>query len=164
MCTILLCACVHGVKSEISLDTGSGYKMQNSVGSQCGNRIMFYTAEMITELEGTTGGVWIFGRSRSRSQYCKFEPQQDPEWTLRSVQEPNKHFKGPIRISVMMLVVIKLNGINWDVFSDQGRHMSQKCDTWWKYRVFHHYWWYQKLVPCLCKIQCVSDNSLRPGI
>jgi len=29
----------------------------------------------------------------------------------------------------MMLVVVKQNGINWDVFSEQCRHISQKCDT-----------------------------------
>jgi len=94
--------------------------------------------------EWTPAGVWIFGRSRSRSrsQYVKFEPKS----TFRSVQEPIKYFKGPIKISVMMLVVFKLNGINWDVFSDQCRHISQVCDTRWEYQAFHHSW-FQKLVP-----------------
>jgi len=38
----------------------------------------------------------------------------------------------------MMLVVVKQNGMNWDVFSDQCRHISQTCDTGWEYRAFHH--------------------------
>jgi len=46
-------------------------------------------------------------------------------------------------ISVMMLVVVKQNGINWGVCSDQCRHTSRKCDTGWEYRAFHHWWWFQ---------------------
>jgi len=38
----------------------------------------------------------------------------------------------------MMLVVGKQNGINCDVFFDQCRHISQKCDTGWDCRAFHH--------------------------
>jgi len=37
----------------------------------------------------------------------------------------------------MMLVAVKQNGIKWDVFSDQCRHISQKCDTRWEYRASH---------------------------
>jgi len=37
-----------------------------------------------------------------------------------------------------MMLVVKQNGINWDVFADQRRHISQKCDTGWEYRAFHH--------------------------
>jgi len=65
------------------------------------------------ESKWTPAEVWIFGGSRSRSQCFKFE--HEPESTFRSVQEPIKYFKGPIKISVMivmMLVVFKLNGIN----------------------------------------------------
>jgi len=67
---------------------------------------------MITEPEWTPAGVWIFGRSRS--QYFKFEPEQKQELesTLRSVQETVKYLKGSVKISVMMLVVFKQNGIN----------------------------------------------------
>ena len=50
-----------------------------------------------------SGGVCILGRSRSRSQYFRFE--QEPKSTVRSVQEPMKHFKGPIKISILMLVM-----------------------------------------------------------
>jgi len=42
-----------------------------------------------------------------------------------------------MKISVMMLVVTQ-NGINWDVFSDQSRHLSQKYDIGWEYLAFHH--------------------------
>jgi len=44
--------------------------------------------------EWTPAGVCILGWSRSRSQYFRFEPEQelDPESTLRSVQELNKIF------------------------------------------------------------------------
>jgi len=62
--------------------------------------------------EWTPDWIWILGWSRSRSliQYFRLEPEQ--ESTLRSVQEPIKIFnKGP-KISVMMLVVVKLNKIN----------------------------------------------------
>ena len=40
------------------------------------------------------------GRRTSRSQYFKFEPEQEPglEFTLRSVQEPIKIFKESIKI------------------------------------------------------------------
>jgi len=38
----------------------------------------------------------------------------------------------------MMVVVVKQTGINWDVFSDQCRLISQMCDTGWEYREFHH--------------------------
>jgi len=62
---------------------------------------------MTTEAEWAPAGVWILGRSRSQSQYFKFKP----EATLRSVQEPVKH-KGLIKISVIVLVVVKQNGIN----------------------------------------------------
>jgi len=24
------------------------------------------------------------------------------------------------------------------MFSDEGRHITQKCDTGWEYRAFHH--------------------------
>jgi len=94
---------------------------------------------MITEPGWTPAGVWIF----CRSQYFKFKPEQEPESTFRSVQEPIKHFKGLIKFSVMMLVVFKLNGIIWDVFSDQRRQISQMCDTRWEYRAFHHCWCFQ---------------------
>jgi len=50
---------------------------------------------MITEPEWTPAGVCILGGSRSRSRYFRFEPKQEPESTLRSVQEPIKIFKGP---------------------------------------------------------------------
>jgi len=39
-----------------------------------------------------------------------FRPE--PESKFRSVQEPIKYFKGLLKISVMMLVYFKLNGIN----------------------------------------------------
>ena len=47
--------------------------------------------------EWTPAGVGILGWSRSRSQYFKFEPEQElePESTLKSVQDQNKIFKGP---------------------------------------------------------------------
>jgi len=72
-------------------------------------------------------GVWILDRSKSwsRSQYFRFKPEQEPESALRSVQEPIKIFQGPIKISVTMLVVVKQNGINSDMFSDQRHHISQ---------------------------------------
>jgi len=62
--------------------------------------------------EWTPAGVCILGwsRSRSRSQYFRFEPE--PESTLRFVQEPIKMFKESIEISVMMPVIVKWNGIN----------------------------------------------------
>jgi len=41
-----------------------------------------------------------------------FYQEMDPEVTLRSVQEPIKTFKGAIKISVVMLVVVKQNGID----------------------------------------------------
>jgi len=88
--------------------------------------------EMITELEWTPAGVCILCWSRSRSQHFRFEPES----TWRSVQEPSKNFWD--LISVVMLVVVKQIGINWDVFSDHGRHRLQKCDTGWEYRPFHH--------------------------
>jgi len=81
------------------------------------------------EPEWPLTGVWIFGRSRSQSQYFKFELEQEPESTLRSVQELIKYFKGPVKISVMMLVAFKQNEIFGDDFYDQHRHISQRCDT-----------------------------------
>jgi len=42
---MLLCACLHEVKSEISLDTGS--ELQNPVGLRSGNRIMFNTGKYV---------------------------------------------------------------------------------------------------------------------
>jgi len=84
----------------------------------------------------TTARVCILGWSRSRSQYFRFEQEPELESTLTSVQESIKLFRD--LISVMMLVVVKQNGINWDVFSGQCRHISQKCDTWWEYWAFHH--------------------------
>ena len=45
--------------------------------------------------EWPPAGVCIFGWIRSRSQYFRFEPEQEPESTLRAVQEPIKIFKGP---------------------------------------------------------------------
>ena len=86
----------------------------------------------------------IPGRSRSRSQHWGLCRSQSK--LLRDL------------ISVLMLVV-KQNGINWDVSSEQCRHISQKCDTGWEYRAFHHGWWFQSCG--LCKIQCVSDNAVR---
>ena len=45
----------------------------------------------------TAAGVCVLGWSwsQSRSPYFRFEPEQDPESALRSVQEPVKIFKGP---------------------------------------------------------------------
>jgi len=43
----------------------------------------------------------------------------------------------------MMLAAVEQNEINWDVFSGQCRHISQKFDTGWEYRAFHHYWRFQ---------------------
>jgi len=37
-----------------------------------------------------------------------------------------------------MLVAVKQIGNHWDVFSDQCRHISPKCDSGWEYRAFHH--------------------------
>jgi len=37
-----------------------------------------------------------------------------------------------------MLVVVDQSGINGDVFSDQCLHITQKCDTGWEHRAFHH--------------------------
>jgi len=50
-----------------------------------------FGSEMITEPEWTPAGVCILGWSRS--QYFRFE--QEPESTLRSVQEPIKIFRRP---------------------------------------------------------------------
>ena len=129
------------------------HKLWEGARPEKGNtKLTVSEAEMITERECTPAGVWIFGRSRS--QYFRFEPEQEPESTLRSVQELIKYFKGPVKISVIMIVVFKQNGNNWDVFSDQRRHISQRCDTGWEYRVVHHYWWFQMLVPmrnAVCK-------------
>ena len=111
-----------------------------------------YTVQYPENLRCTTQLEWAQSRDdhgagmhSGRSPYFKFDPEQEPESTLRSVQELNKYFKGPVKISVMMLVVCKQNGINWDVFSDQRRHISQKCDTEWEYRVLNHYWWFYKV-------------------
>ena len=51
----------------------------------------------------------------------------------------------------MLLVVVKQNGINWDVFSDQCRHISQKCDTGWEYRVEVFLLWFSwvRIQSCL---------------
>ena len=90
--------------------------------------------------EWTPAGVWILGwsRNRSRSPYFRFGPEQEQELTLRTVQETVKLFQGPIKIYVMMFVVVKRNGIKWEMFSDQGSHISQKCDTGWAYQEFDH--------------------------
>jgi len=53
------------------------------------------TSEMITDPEWIPAGVCILGWSRSRNQYFRFEPEKEPESTLRFVQELNKIFKGP---------------------------------------------------------------------
>jgi len=45
--------------------------------------------------EWTPAGVCILGWSRSRSQYFKFEPEQEPASRLRSVQEPIEIFNRP---------------------------------------------------------------------
>jgi len=61
---------------------------------------------MITQPEFRSGRrpeFWIFGRS----QYFKIELEQEPKSTLRSVQDLIKCFKGPVKTSVMMLVVFK---------------------------------------------------------
>ena len=69
-------------------------------------------------------------------QSLHFRPEQEPVSTLRSVQEPIKTLRD--LIYVMMLVVVKQNGINCNVFSDQCRHITQTGDTGWEYRAFHH--------------------------
>ena len=51
-------------------------------------KLVEFGSEMIMEPEWTPAGVCILGWSRSRSQYFRFEPEQEPESTLRSVQEP----------------------------------------------------------------------------
>jgi len=58
----------------------------------CGatKQIVVFAAEMITEPEWTPDRVCILGWSRSRSQYFRFEPEQEPKSTWRSVQEPIK--------------------------------------------------------------------------
>jgi len=43
--------------------------------------------------EWTPAGFCNLGWSRSRSQYFRFEPEQEPESTFGSVQEPIKNFK-----------------------------------------------------------------------
>jgi len=62
--------------------------------------------------EWTPAGVCILGwsgnRSRNHYQYFRFEPKQEPESTLRSVQEPINIWN---LISEMMLFV-EQSGIN----------------------------------------------------
>jgi len=70
-------------------------------------------------------GVTILGSSRAGVN-------------IKVCARANQNVKGPIKISTMMLVVVKQNGINWDVFSDQRSHISQKCHTGSEYQVFHH--------------------------
>ena len=53
-----------------------------------------------------------FRADRSRSHSFKFEPES----TLRSVQESIKIFKAAFEITVMMLVVVKQNRTDWNVF------------------------------------------------
>jgi len=60
---------------------------------------------------------------------------------------------------VIMRVAVKQTRINRDLFSDQCRHISRKCDTGWEYRAFHHWWWFQS--HGLCKIQCVCNNAVQ---
>jgi len=94
-------------------------------------------------------------RTRQRwspSRSLDFRPEQEPESTLKSVQGPIKILKGPIKISISMLVV-KQNGITWDAFCDQRRHISQKCDTGWDTEHFTTDDGFRSW--CLCKIQCV---------
>jgi len=40
-----------------------------------------------------------------------------------------KNFKGPVESSAVMPIFVKQIGINWDVFSDQRRYISQTYDT-----------------------------------
>jgi len=52
-------------------------------------------------------------QERSRSQSFKFYPEKpDPESTLRFVQEPIKMIQATVKISAVMLVVVKQNGID----------------------------------------------------
>ena len=62
--------------------------------------------------ESTPARVCILGRrrSRSRSQYFWFE--QEPEFALRSVQDPIKIFRKSFEIFAIMLAIVKQNGIN----------------------------------------------------
>jgi len=66
------------------------------------------TPEMITEPDWIPVEIWILGWSKDRSEYFIFEPES----TVRSVHKPFKNFKRPIKISTMMLAVVKQNGIN----------------------------------------------------
>jgi len=49
----------------------------------CGatKQIVVFAAEMITEPEWTPDRICILGWSRSRSQYFRFEPEQEPKST-----------------------------------------------------------------------------------
>jgi len=53
----------------------------------------------------------LFTQEQEPLSVFRFEPEQEPESTLRSLQKAIKIFKEPIEISVMMLVV-EQNGIN----------------------------------------------------
>ena len=66
---------------------------------------------MITELECAPPGVWILGRSRSRSQYFKFDPNRSRSQLQGLCKSQSKILKESIKISVMMFVAVKLNEI-----------------------------------------------------
>ena len=58
------------------------------------NRFSHYHSLQSRDNHGAgVAGVCILGWSRSRSQYFRLEPEQEPESTLRSVQEPIKIFR-----------------------------------------------------------------------
>ena len=74
--------------------------------------------------EGHATVEWTWWRHHrtfaAQTDYEYFRFEQEPESTSRSVQEPIKIFKGPHFYNF------------WDVFSDQCRHISQKCHTGWE--------------------------------
>jgi len=90
-------------QSKVSLSTAANRRLNNhrSIRDDQGAGVP----------QWTPAGIWILVWNRSRSHCFRFEPQQE-ESKLRSVQEPIKIFKGPIKISVMMLVVVKQNRIH----------------------------------------------------
>ena len=63
-----------------------------------------------------------------------FRPDQEPESkfyvqagagvNVRVCPRVNQNFNAAFKISVTMFVVLKQNGIDWNVFSDQRRHIS----------------------------------------
>jgi len=82
----------------------------------------------------TPAGVWILGWSRSRSQYFRFEPEQEPESRLRSVQKPITLLRDLLKFMYWCLLLSNWMKLIETWFLTTVVIYPKLCDTGWEYR------------------------------